>query len=128
MPRTVTKGSNTLHSINQTICKNKKKITKRTVKKMIAIMNPPQDQPSTSSDPSPVNPNNVEDFLSTGRTGRRNALPDILSDYSLVTSSELPTQLEALTTKDNLHGIAGLISNVYKPCSQTIIRQPFLFG
>lgn len=41
----------------------------------------------------------VTDFLSTGRTGRRNALPDILSEHAHVTSSDLPARLQALTTK-----------------------------
>ncbi|XP_044752735.1 cAMP-dependent protein kinase inhibitor beta-like [Coccinella septempunctata] len=91
-----------MHSIKRTIKKRKKGNLKATVKKMMVMMNPSQDQPSSSSDSS-ANPNihNLNDFLSSGRTGRRNALPDILSDHSLVTSSELPSQLEGLSTKDN---------------------------
>lgn len=68
---------------------------------MMVTMNPPQEQPSTSSNPATTpNPENLDDFLSSCRTGRRNALPDILSDHSSVTSSELPTKLENLSTKD----------------------------
>ncbi|KAK9879657.1 hypothetical protein WA026_006721 [Henosepilachna vigintioctopunctata] len=69
---------------------------------MLAMTDPPKpEQPSSSTDALPAQSNhNIDDFLSTGRTGRRNALPDILNDHSLVTSSELPSQLEALTTED----------------------------
>ena len=41
-----------------------------------------------------------QDFLQSGRTGRRNALANILGEHAVVTSSDLPSQLEALTTKD----------------------------
>lgn len=41
-----------------------------------------------------------EQFYSTGRTGRRNALPDILGDHAHVTSSDLPARLQALTTSE----------------------------
>lgn len=44
--------------------------------------------------------NRPEDFLQSGRTGRRNALANILGEHASVTSSDLPSQLEALTTKD----------------------------
>lgn len=39
-----------------------------------------------------------EEFYSSGRTGRRNALPDILGENAHVTSSDLPARLQALTT------------------------------
>lgn len=42
----------------------------------------------------------AKDFLASGRTGRRNALPDILSEHALVTSSDLPGRLQGLTTSD----------------------------
>lgn len=39
----------------------------------------------------------VDDFLSTGRTGRRNALPDILEQKSSHTNTaDLPNQLQKL--------------------------------
>ncbi|XP_026323987.1 uncharacterized protein LOC113233180 [Hyposmocoma kahamanoa] len=39
-----------------------------------------------------------KEFLDTGRTGRRNALPDILSADSEVTTADLPTRLQMLAT------------------------------
>lgn len=50
----------------------------------------------------------TQDFLTTGRAGRRNALPDILGEHSLVSTSDLPDRLQGLTTRgksgyDNCH-------------------------
>lgn len=39
-----------------------------------------------------------KEFLSTGRTGRRNALPDILGHHADTDTADLPSRLEALTT------------------------------
>lgn len=41
-----------------------------------------------------------EEFFNTGRVGRRNALPDILSSHATVSTADLPDQLSALTTTD----------------------------
>lgn len=43
------------------------------------------------------------DFLTTGRTGRRNALPDILGEHKLTSTADLPDRLQALTTNGNLN-------------------------
>ncbi|XP_025206432.1 cAMP-dependent protein kinase inhibitor beta-like isoform X2 [Melanaphis sacchari] len=40
------------------------------------------------------------DFLTTGRTGRRNALPDILGEHKLTSTADLPDRLQALTTNE----------------------------
>lgn len=40
------------------------------------------------------------DFYNTGRVGRRNALPDILSNHATISTADLPDQLSALTTSD----------------------------
>ncbi|XP_058803301.1 uncharacterized protein LOC131671117, partial [Phymastichus coffea] len=40
-----------------------------------------------------------EEFLSTGRTGRRNAMPDILGQHAETATGDLPQKLEALTTE-----------------------------
>ncbi|XP_015596545.1 uncharacterized protein LOC107268357 isoform X2 [Cephus cinctus] len=40
-----------------------------------------------------------KEFLSTGRTGRRNALPDILGQHADTGTADLPSRLEALTTE-----------------------------
>lgn len=51
---------------------------------MLAVMEASQGAvgPSNSANAAPPTPsestNNVQEFLSSGRTGRRNALPDIL--------------------------------------------------
>ncbi|KAF7989423.1 hypothetical protein HCN44_008097 [Aphidius gifuensis] len=39
-----------------------------------------------------------KEFLSTGRTGRRNAMPDILGRNAKTGTADLSTRLEALTT------------------------------
>lgn len=40
-----------------------------------------------------------KEFLSTGRTGRRNAMPDILGHHADTGTADLSTRLEALTTE-----------------------------
>jgi len=42
------------------------------------------------------------DFLTTGRTGRRNAMPDILGEHKLTSTADLPARLQALTTNGNI--------------------------
>ncbi|KAK6644703.1 hypothetical protein RUM43_000971 [Polyplax serrata] len=69
------------------MCLRKKK---QQVMKMIAIM---ESNPEMIKDP-------VTEFLVTGRTGRRNAMADILGPNASVTSSDLPKRLESLTTMD----------------------------
>lgn len=53
--------------------------------------------PSTSTGDKAVEP---DDFYSTGRVGRRNAMPDILGSHCTTTTSDLPDKLKALTTDD----------------------------
>ncbi|XP_054156510.1 cAMP-dependent protein kinase inhibitor alpha-like [Oppia nitens] len=44
-----------------------------------------------------VTAESVDDFLNTGRTGRRNAMPDILEEKSCqLSTSDLPQELEKL--------------------------------
>lgn len=45
--------------------------------------------------------NGTEEFLSTGRTGRRNAMPDILGEHAETGTADLPDKLSALTTGMN---------------------------
>lgn len=75
------------------------------VLKMLAVMDNQSAGTSQSASDAPRTPGTSaqnEEFLQTGRTGRRNALPDILSENALVvTSSDLPGKMEGLTTKDN---------------------------
>ncbi|XP_033228476.1 uncharacterized protein LOC117180203 isoform X2 [Belonocnema kinseyi] len=48
-----------------------------------------------------------KEFLSTGRTGRRNAMPDILGQHAETGTADLPARLEALTTNVD-HGSKAL--------------------
>ncbi|XP_062857101.1 cAMP-dependent protein kinase inhibitor beta [Trichomycterus rosablanca] len=43
----------------------------------------------------------VTDFAATGRTGRRNALPDILDSTAGPEAADLPNKLADLTVGDN---------------------------
>lgn len=43
-----------------------------------------------------------DEFLNTGRIGRRNALPDILDSHCETSTADLPMKLSALTTNGNL--------------------------
>ncbi|KYB27672.1 cAMP-dependent protein kinase inhibitor beta [Tribolium castaneum] len=86
--------------------KRKPKLTRQSVLKMLAVMeasrntNPPVSKDETTP-PTPSSEDaRPQDFLQSGRTGRRNALANILGEHAIVTSSDLPAQLEALTTKD----------------------------
>ncbi|XP_011304461.1 uncharacterized protein [Fopius arisanus] len=52
-----------------------------------------------------------KEFLSTGRTGRRNAMPDILGQHADTDTADLPTRLERLTTESphDAPGTSGII-------------------
>lgn len=58
---------------------------------MLAVMT--EQSPDSSKDP-------VEAFLSSGRTGRRNALADIRGEHAATSTSSLPECLEKLSTND----------------------------
>ena len=45
-----------------------------------------------------VNGEGSQEFLSTGRTGRRNALHDILGEHAETNIADLPDKFDALTT------------------------------
>ncbi|KAJ8963529.1 hypothetical protein NQ314_005571 [Rhamnusium bicolor] len=71
---------------------------------MLAVMEASQSAGTSNSantaPPTPDSSTNAQEFLSSGRTGRRNALPDILGQHAIVTSSDLPSRLQALSTSD----------------------------
>ncbi|XP_075235453.1 uncharacterized protein LOC142332734 [Lycorma delicatula] len=72
--------------------KNKKTSDRRkSVLKMLLVMS--EQSPDTCRDVT-------QDFLTTGRAGRRNALPDILGEHALTSTSDLPERLQCLSTKD----------------------------
>ncbi|XP_049821869.1 cAMP-dependent protein kinase inhibitor alpha-like [Aethina tumida] len=83
----------------------KNKLTRKSVLKMLAVMEAQSANSSNSASNAPPTPDSTthaQEFMSTGRTGRRNALPDILCQHSIqVTSSDLPSKLQALSTTDN---------------------------
>ncbi|XP_066260557.1 uncharacterized protein [Euwallacea similis] len=89
----------------------KNKVFKRKVKyllKMLAVMEAgSQGAGARPRDLPPPNEPPIQEFLSSGRTGRRNALPDILGQHAVVTSSDLPSRLQALTTKDQGPSTSG---------------------
>lgn len=41
----------------------------------------------------------AEEFFTSGRTGRRNAMADILGIHATTTTADMPERLQALTTK-----------------------------
>ncbi|KFM71518.1 hypothetical protein X975_15861, partial [Stegodyphus mimosarum] len=41
-----------------------------------------------------------DDFLQTGRTGRRNAMPDIRAENAAISTASLPESLQKLTCSD----------------------------
>lgn len=66
-------------------------------------------QPSGSGAVTPggfINGEGSQEFLSTGRTGRRNAMPDILGQHANTGTADLPEKLEALTTGRLLESFA----------------------
>lgn len=67
--------------------------------------------PSTSADAN-ANVELTNDFFNTGRAGRRNALPDILSSHATISTADLPDQLGALTTTDSKPSPAASTSNL----------------
>lgn len=62
--------------------------------------------PSTSAEGESPN-----EFFNTGRVGRRNALPDILSNHATVSTADLPDQLSALSTSDNMPSTSSTSSS-----------------
>jgi len=63
-------------------------------------VNQPQHQPTAmlSSEVCAAGPEHLENFLNTGRTGRRNAVPDLVGDRNVaVTTAGLPEALDKLT-------------------------------
>jgi len=68
------------------------------LKRIAAEMTSEQDKDVSQVQYVDISP----DFLTTGRTGRRNALPDILGEHKLTTTADLSTRLQALTTNGKL--------------------------
>ncbi|CAH1098570.1 unnamed protein product [Psylliodes chrysocephalus] len=84
-----------------------KRFSRKSVLKMLAVMEASQSAAGNSNSASQVpavTPEeaaaNEKEFLSSGRTGRRNALPDILGQHAVVSSEDLSGRLQGLTTND----------------------------
>lgn len=62
-----------------------------------------QPQPSTSTGGNEDNTKvSLDDFVQSGRTGRRNAVPDILNDKSAqVSTADLSGEMEKLACSSN---------------------------
>uniref|UniRef100_A0A1B6DIZ2 Uncharacterized protein n=1 Tax=Clastoptera arizonana TaxID=38151 RepID=A0A1B6DIZ2_9HEMI len=97
-----------------------RRFTQKSVLKMLAVMS--EQSPDSTRDIT-------QDFLTTGRAGRRNALPDILSEHAHVSTSDLPDRLQNLSTSDTVmqeddkvDGSSGSQvgqSHTNKPCAST---------
>lgn len=62
----------------------------------------------------------TDDFFNTGRVGRRNALPDILSNHATISTADLPDQLSALSTTDkNVATTSANVSIDIQPTAST---------
>lgn len=70
--------------------------------------------PSTSTEAE-----SSSDFFNTGRIGRRNALPDILSSHATISTADLPDQLSSLTTNDKSVASTSSSSNEIQPTAST---------
>lgn len=57
---------------------------------------------SSTTEDSDAHAKLEEDFLSSGRTGRRNAIPDIYCPQSSVSTAELPGNFAKLSCAGNL--------------------------
>ncbi|XP_025418863.1 uncharacterized protein LOC112689386 isoform X2 [Sipha flava] len=78
-----------------TLRKQRKNVFNKTALRMVAAeMTSNQDKDVSQVQYVDISP----DFLTTGRTGRRNALPDILGEHKLTSTADLPDRLQALTT------------------------------
>ncbi|KAF5307796.1 hypothetical protein FQR65_LT06668 [Abscondita terminalis] len=96
-----------LMRLQSNLRKKSKILNKRKVIKMLAVMEAQQIAgPSGTNAVTPdcAGATHAEEFLTSGRTGRRNALPDILSEHALVTSSDLPGRLQSLSTNETNEG------------------------
>ncbi|XP_063705745.1 cAMP-dependent protein kinase inhibitor beta-like isoform X2 [Culicoides brevitarsis] len=70
------------------------------VKVLKATMDKQQQQQSSSAE-MPANQKEIEsEFYTTGRIGRRNALPDILAEHCTTSTADLPDNFSALTTQE----------------------------
>jgi hypothetical protein len=76
------------------------------VTKMLAVMT--EQSPDSNKDP-------VEAFLSSGRTGRRNAMADIRGEHAATSTSSLPECLEKLTT-NGVYSIGEFIQQKFVTC------------
>lgn len=71
-----------------------------TVLKILAAAMENVDGEVAGPSTSPEGGMESDEFFNTGRVGRRNALPDILSSHATISTADLPDQLSALTTTD----------------------------
>ncbi|XP_066954675.1 cAMP-dependent protein kinase inhibitor alpha-like isoform X2 [Macrobrachium rosenbergii] len=53
-------------------------------------------------------PDATSEFIATGRTGRRNAMPDILSSHAATSTGDLPEALAKLSCSDS-GGTSGAV-------------------
>lgn len=83
------------------------------------IGNGPDDKSASNSTSGSVTPggtyengDNSKEFLSTGRTGRRNALPDILGRHAETGLSDLSDRFEELSTDTGVNSCSLTAHNL----------------
>ncbi|PSN39311.1 hypothetical protein C0J52_15570 [Blattella germanica] len=111
-PRSTTRGavSSVVRRPKHSRPRRGRRLTRRSVTKMLAVMT--EQSPDSNKDP-------VEAFLSSGRTGRRNALADIRGEHAATSTSNLPECLEKLSTKDNPSDMTDAQGSATNPGSAT---------
>ncbi|CAH0393030.1 unnamed protein product [Bemisia tabaci] len=88
------------------------RISRKSVLKMLSVMSSPAEN-STQEAATDIS----QDFLTTGRTGRRNALPDILGSHNTTSTADLPSRLEGLSTSDGGESSTSCGSKLQEPSS-----------
>ena len=84
-------------------------------------VNQDQQQQSTAMEVCQAGgPEHLEDFLNTGRTGRRNAVPDLVDDRNAaVTTADLPGALEKLSCGEGTSSASSSSSSCGQPSTST---------
>ncbi|XP_035739134.1 uncharacterized protein LOC118449064 isoform X3 [Vespa mandarinia] len=80
--------------------------------KVLKMLSPRRSDSESTAGGSKDDENGAKAFLSTGRTGRRNALPDIHGRHAATGISDLPDRFGELSTEaDRSMNVAGRESN-----------------
>lgn len=61
----------------------------------------------------------LQEFASTGRAGRRNALPDIRGEHASTSTADLPEQLEKMSCSGKSVATPGSRPSLVRRCDNT---------